>query len=363
MKRATSLAIAAFMVSIGLSAQTVEYFVEKSDDALFNVLRARSNGKTYTLIDKSKEMCLAVADQRDWDGNGLKDALIERITACGGNCCPNSYFFVSALGNGRFQLSDDLADSWEEPVIEKWKNVWSAVIVSANEGMNTERPKELTRRFVLRDGKGVKVSESLRQDMGSVVEMRSEIFQGPNDEHTIRYDLDGDGQPDVIGGKLWERWGRIIWTVRFANGKKFETQTACKRIGVLQTKTNGVHDLVCDQDSVYRWTGAEYASGNVSPAEPTAVKPSFDCGKAGTRVEVLICHDSRLAGLELAMVAAYKQALSHLSPNGQTALKRDHSAWFRTYSRTCNASADDEERARCVAQFLKVHTAELETPR
>src|SRR5690349_14188287 len=102
MQRTKWLAVSAFGLSIGLYGQSIEYFVEKSGDSMYGALRARANGKTYTLIDTSREMCLDVVDQRDWDGNGLRDALVERITACGGNCCPNSYFFVSALPNGRF---------------------------------------------------------------------------------------------------------------------------------------------------------------------------------------------------------------------------------------------------------------------
>ena len=246
-------------MTIGLAAQPkVEYFVEKSDDSLFSALKVRANGKTYTLVEKSEEACLDVVDQRDWDGNGLTDALVMRITACGGNCCPNGFFFVSALRGGHFKMSDDLADSWGEPVIEKWKSHWSVVIVSTNEGMNTNRPAEITRRFILRAGKAVKVEESLRKEIESILEMRSEIFKGVNDEHSIEFDLDGDGKNDVISGRFWDRWGRISWSVKFSSGKSFESSaTACKRIGVLKT-TNGVHDLVCDQDTVYRWSGEEY---------------------------------------------------------------------------------------------------------
>jgi hypothetical protein len=357
------LTFAFFLVSTGLRAQQIEYFVEKPGDSLYNILRAKANGKTYTLIDASKEMCLAVADQRDWDGNGLKDALVERITACGGNCCPNSYFFVSAFANGRFELSGDLADSWMDPVIEKWKSAWSVVIVSNNEGINNERPVEFTRRFVLREGKGVKISESRRKDMESVLEMRSEIFKDSNEEHSIEYDLDGDGKKDRISGKFWDRWGRIIWRVHFANGKEFKTETACKRIGVLKTVSNGVHDLVCDQDDVYRWTGNEYITGDTGAREVSLpIKPSFDCAKASTNVELLICHDGSLAELELKMAAAYKQALQRLPADRQSALRRDHAAWFRNYARTCNAAADSD-RMGCVTRYLSAHTAELNNHR
>jgi hypothetical protein len=97
-----------------------------------------------------------------------------------------------------------------------------------------------------------------------VVEMRSEIFEGNAEEetHTLKYDLDGDGKQDTIIGRLWERWGRILWTVEFANGKRFSSNDACKRIGVLGTKTNGVNDLVCDQDTVLHWDGDGYKLGS-----------------------------------------------------------------------------------------------------
>src|SRR5581483_1085502 len=121
---AVCLAIAGVLITTaGLSAQTpnrpaaqtpgaVEYSIEKSGDFGYTTLRAKANGRSYTLIDKAKEQCLEIVDQRDFDGNGLKDALVERITACGGNCCPNGFFFVSAFPNGRFEISGDLSDSW-----------------------------------------------------------------------------------------------------------------------------------------------------------------------------------------------------------------------------------------------------------
>lgn len=243
------------------TAVRVSYSLSKVGDSMFpNVLWANFNGKRSKLIDPSKEKCLQIIDQRDFDGNGLRDALVEDITACGGNCCPNGFFFVSALPDGTFQLSDNFADSWKDPVIEKWKGRWSVVVVSNNEGENRERPVEFTRRFVLEGGKAVKVSESQRKDKLSIVEMRSEIFKGdnPKETHSIKYDLDGDGKKDTISATLWERWGRMVWSVEFADGKKFSSNDACKRIGVLATKTNGVHDLVCDQDTVLHWDGSRY---------------------------------------------------------------------------------------------------------
>jgi hypothetical protein len=243
----------------GSSAGKVEYSV---DNSIFNAstLSATENGKTYLLIDRSKAMCLQVVDQKDFDGHGFIDALVEHIVACGGNCCPDTFFFVSALGGGRFKLSDEFADSRSSPVIEKWEGQWSVVVTSNNEGVNTQRPVEITRRFVLQSGEAVEVEERKRKDMESVVEIRSEMFDlaKVGETHSIEYDLDGDGKKDQIKTTFWARWGRMFWAVEFADGKKFSSDTACKRIGVLKTKTNGVSDLVCDQDTVFRWNGREY---------------------------------------------------------------------------------------------------------
>jgi hypothetical protein len=236
----------------------VEYSVE-SDSTLYSVLRATVYGKTYELIDRSSEMCLQIVDQRDFDGNGLDDALVEHTLGCGGNCCGDSFFFVSNFG-GRFELSDEFGYAWLGPVIEKWRGRWSVVVTSNNEGVNQERPIEVTERFILESGKAVQVEERRRKDLESLTEIRSEVFD-PNqsdETHSLEYDLDGDGKEDQIMTTYWSRWGRMEWTVEFANGKKYSSDLACKRIGVLATKTNRVSDLVCDQDTVFRWNGRGY---------------------------------------------------------------------------------------------------------
>lgn len=246
------------------SRARITYTVKQPDETSPgpSTLLASINGKSHVVISKSKGRCLRLADQRDFDGDGLLDALVEELPGCGGNCCPSSFFFVSARPDGAFAISDEFADSWEDPVIEKWKGQWSVVFVSNNEGTNLMRPVEITRRFVFQNGKPLKVEERRRKDLKAIVEMRSEIFKddlnNPDETHSFQYDLDGDGKQDTISGTLWQRWGRIRWTVEFANGKTFSSEDACKRIGVLPTKTNSVNDLVCDQDTVLHWNGAEY---------------------------------------------------------------------------------------------------------
>ncbi len=100
-----------------------------------------------------------------------------------------------------------------------------------------------------------------------------------------------------------------------------------------------------------------------SATNQSTVRPSFDCAKAHTRVELLICRDSHLAALEVEMASTFHQTLNRLAPDAQLSLQREHLAWFKTYSRTCNQSADDVDRAACVAKYLSQHTAELSARR
>jgi hypothetical protein len=244
------------------SRARISYSVKESGKMPFapGTLLATIDGKSSVLIDESRGKCLEVVDQRDFDGDGSVDALVEDITACGGNCCADGFFFVSALPDGTFAISDEFVVSWGCPVIEKWHGRWSVVVVSSNEGFDNRSLLEITRRFVLQRGKAVKVEELQRKELKAIAEMRSEIFKGgdPNETHSLKYDLNGDGKNDTIRGELWERWGRILWTVEFANGKTFTSSIGCKRIGVLASKTNGVNDLVCDQDTVLHWNGDQY---------------------------------------------------------------------------------------------------------
>jgi hypothetical protein len=82
------------------------------------------------------------------------------------------------------------------------------------------------------------------------------------------------------------------------------------------------------------------------PGERPA-KPSFACtGIPRTRpIETLLCQDAKLADAEVAMVAAYDNALAALSEEDKTALKADQTAWLKQFTKVCTALAPGDDIA------------------
>ena len=77
-----------------------------------------------------------------------------------------------------------------------------------------------------------------------------------------------------------------------------------------------------------------------NPAE--VVRPTFDCNKATTASEKLICRDNDLARAERNMVTAYKSALAAQTGAARKQFLGGHLEWFKRYARE---SAMDSPRA------------------
>lgn len=228
-------------------------------------LYAQMGNKKYTIIPENMEngRCMQVFDSLDFDQDGYEDALITHIWACGGNGSPNAFFFCSYSKDGTFRLSEEFGESWDDPLIEMWNGKPSVKVISNLQGMTTEMA-ERTERFILENGRAVRVEYKETQLLPAIVELKSADFTEKDKEEDrekkIYFDLDGDGKKDKISGRYWERWGSMLWDIRFGTGKyaRTEDEGSRKRIGVLNSKTKGVHDIVLDLDDVMVWDGEKY---------------------------------------------------------------------------------------------------------
>lgn len=80
--------------------------------------------------------------------------------------------------------------------------------------------------------------------------------------------------------------------------------------------------------------------------------PSFDCAKAATPVERLICQDVELSFLDSQMANSYRRSLKEASPERKEIIRQKQADWFADYSRTCNAPLSEEQRWDCAERYL-----------
>lgn len=191
----------------------------------------------------------------DFDQDGRDDALVQ--VASGGSCCAPGYLFVSVSPEGEPVVSKVFHSSEAPPLIGETEGRLSFTFID-EKGEKT---------FVLEQGEGRLVVERPYPVLETVFEYTAERLWKAAEERaaspdatkeTLKYDLDEDGRPETIECKGWERWNGLMCEIYRANRKLIGTLGGCRRVGVLPEKTRGMHDLVCDKNSVSRWNGTVY---------------------------------------------------------------------------------------------------------
>jgi uncharacterized protein YecT (DUF1311 family) len=86
--------------------------------------------------------------------------------------------------------------------------------------------------------------------------------------------------------------------------------------------------------------------------------PSFDCSKATTRIESIICSDPELAEWDASLGRAYKREYARLAGNDRQGLIKDQRQWISSRNAQCNQS-DLAETKTCIIQFTKSRLAAL----
>ncbi|MFT3914124.1 MAG: lysozyme inhibitor LprI family protein [Anaeromyxobacteraceae bacterium] len=84
--------------------------------------------------------------------------------------------------------------------------------------------------------------------------------------------------------------------------------------------------------------------------------PSFDCARASTKVERLVCRTPALAALDLELADTYRTAL-RASPSARRSLQRSQGVWLEERDRVCG-----EDDVRCLGNLYDRRIAELSEP-
>lgn len=97
----------------------------------------------------------------------------------------------------------------------------------------------------------------------------------------------------------------------------------------------------------------ENSSENVAQIlTQSTIQPSFDCAKASTNAEKLVCSDDELARLDNELANAYKNARNSLDNASKKQLTNEQKSWLKTYNQ-----CDDKP---CVLHNLQIRIKTLQ---
>ncbi|MEK0265118.1 lysozyme inhibitor LprI family protein [Stenotrophomonas rhizophila] len=99
-------------------------------------------------------------------------------------------------------------------------------------------------------------------------------------------------------------------------------------------------------------TSAPAASAPAAPASPTLQPPSFDCAKAQSQAETLVCGDARLAALDRQLAALYKRVQT--SPD-ELDIAAEQRGWIKGRD-ACSRAVDPH---RCLVESYQTRLVEL----
>ena len=99
--------------------------------------------------------------------------------------------------------------------------------------------------------------------------------------------------------------------------------------------------------------------GAIISDSPTP-RPSFDCSKASTPVEITICTNADLARLDGSVGQAYQEALRRSPSEQRKGLAEQQRRWIEKRNATCAADAQALRMVSCLTEAISTRTQELE---
>ena len=138
-----------------------------------------------------------------------------------------------------------------------------------------------------------------------------------------------------------------------ANTPSDENQTSEKSLNVGENSTQSEpSDESVNSNENSSENVAQNSAQDDTPSESVNLmssqntKPSFDCAKASTNAEKIVCSDDELARLDNELANAYKNALNSLDNASKKQLTNEQKSWLKTY----NQCTDKE----CVKYHLQM---------
>ncbi len=243
----------------------IQYSTYKEEGKLYDGLVAKINTKEIKILSIDDEQCFSILEVKDYDYDGVEEILLE-LDACGGNCCGNSIMIYSYNGK-EFVPTEKVGYDFDGIKLNYDKNKVRQFIVDEQHigHGNTTLCEDEEKTYVFENAQLKLIKTKKQHKRKALLEIKSEDFEPFNIEEVdkiiaIEYDIDNNGIKDRIESGYFGRWGVLHEIKIIMNGKglKNEALSSSKRIGILNTKTNNVHDLVLECEEIFVWNGKKY---------------------------------------------------------------------------------------------------------
>ena len=195
----------------------------------------------------------AIEQSADLDGDGRSEAVV-RLTH-GGNCCPSDISIISYRGAGFFTYLDDtpITGGWGgvELVEEAGRPILR--VHDSHAGFQNLETARGQRDYAMINGRIEHIASRTEFGFSSqIVGLNlADVRSAQGQKKDLRYDIDQDGQEDLISCSYWERWG-VLNCIADISGSSSELELQCQRVSISPSVFGPTrsHRLLCDEISI-----------------------------------------------------------------------------------------------------------------
>ena len=247
-------------------ANQPEFFIKSADtDSEIKAPRRSDYGDDIFVRDEGKEYLIQTDELEYWyrkkiihtadlDSDGLTEVIVE--ASDGGGHGKIKYFIISKRGENFYSVNES------NDFMGCCLKVLSGNILSVfkyDSGIGVTSQVQEISLFEFQNGNLNLLSTSQNEALiPALSEINShEIDQNIGSKFITGY-YDGDTEIDKLVCNYWDRWGSMICEVQSSIYGTIKTNFGCKRFGILETKTRGMVDLVCNRFIKFKFNGVKY---------------------------------------------------------------------------------------------------------
>jgi hypothetical protein len=117
---------------------------------------------------------------------------------------------------------------------------------------------------------------------------------------------------------------------------------------------------LCAEAIAVSFAGNAAVAGRIPAAPLAPVKASFDCNKARTKLEQLICSSDVIGGEDIDLSETYRKAFNSAAPDARKALVASENGWLSYVEKSCiGAAIGDYDSKSCAEQAFSDRADQL----